>query len=56
MPLVSESLAIHSGNVMPLLAESACRRSGIFNIVLLLVTKIGEIHFAFFEYELIFFL
>lgn len=29
MPLVSESLAVHSGNVMPLLAESACRRSGI---------------------------
>lgn len=31
MPLVSESLAVHSGNVMPLLAESACRRSGICN-------------------------
>ena len=29
MPLVSESHAVHSGNVMPLLAESACRRSGI---------------------------
>ena len=32
MPLVSESLAVHSGNVMPLLAESACRRSGICKI------------------------
>ena len=31
VPLVSESLAVHSGNVMPLLAESACRRSGICN-------------------------
>ena len=29
VPLESESLAVHSGNVMPLLAESACRRSGI---------------------------
>ena len=29
MPLVSESHAVHSGNVMPLLTESACRRSGI---------------------------
>ena len=32
VPLVSESLAVHSGNVMPPLAESACRLSGICSV------------------------
>ena len=35
MPLVSESHAVHFGNIMPLLAELTCRWSGICKLPLL---------------------